>query len=282
MKKLYLLLFALMTISNAKALEANGHEYVDLGLPSGTLWATCNIGANSPEEYGDYFAWGETEPKSEYSWSTYLWSYGSSNTLTKYCPNSDLGYDGYTDAFTQLQPEDDAATANWGKNWQMPTVAQQDELREHCTYEWTQLNGVNGTLVKGPNGNTIFLPAAGYRYDSSFYDEGSTYGDYWSCSYESRSAYSLYFYSGYLEQGIDGRQYGHTVRPVRNSNLVSERGDVNLDNKVDIADAVSVLNAMAGQPVAGDANVNGDYNESGDPIVDIADLVTVLNIMAGQ
>ena len=90
------------------------HEWVDLGLPSGTLWATCNVGASKPEEYGDYFAWGETEPKDEYCWSTYLHCKGDYNSLTKYCHQYDYGYNGFTDNLTELEPADDAATANWG------------------------------------------------------------------------------------------------------------------------------------------------------------------------
>ena len=99
----------------------DGHAYVDLGLPSGTLWATCNVGASSPEEYGDYFAWGETEPKNDYNWSTYKYCKGSSTTMTKYCTSSSYGT---VDNKTELEPSDDAATVNWGSNWQMPSLEQ--------------------------------------------------------------------------------------------------------------------------------------------------------------
>ena len=102
----------------------NGHEYVDLGLPSGTLWATCNVGAETPEGYGDYFAWGETELKTTYNLSTYKYTNGSYDQLTKYCSNSSYGYNGFTDTLTVLLPEDDAATANWGDGWCMPTADQ--------------------------------------------------------------------------------------------------------------------------------------------------------------
>ena len=162
------------------------HEYVDLGLPSGTLWATCNVGADAPEEYGDYFAWGETEPKDVYNWNTYKWCKGSYNTLTKYCThpdgpyagNEDCGYNGFIDDKTELDVEDDAAYVNWGPSWRMPSTEQQNELCENCTSQWTRLNGVNGCLVIGPNGNTIFLPATGYRMDGSLYYAGSD-GYYW-------------------------------------------------------------------------------------------------------
>ena len=102
--------------------------WVDLGLPSGTLWATCNVGANAPEEYGDYFAWGETQSKDYYYWDTYQYCMGSSATMTKYCNKSNYGYNGFTDNLTTLLPEDDAATANWGTDWRMPTRDEWDEL----------------------------------------------------------------------------------------------------------------------------------------------------------
>ena len=92
-----------------------GHDYVDLGLPSGTMWATCNVGAESPDQYGDYFAWGETTPKDTYNWNTYLYSNGDYNQLTKYCSQSDFGFNGFTDNLKTLQPSDDAATTNWGE-----------------------------------------------------------------------------------------------------------------------------------------------------------------------
>ena len=191
------------------------HEWVDLGLPSGTLWATCNVGAESPEDYGDYFAWGETEPKEVYNWSTYKWCNGSKNTLTKYCTRKSYGYNSFVDNKTELDPEDDAAHVNWGENWRMPTKEQQDELRENCTWTWMTQNGVNGCLVTGPNGNTLFLPAAGYRYDGSL---GNDDGNYWSHTLYSSytySAFSLYFTSEDVNWHFDSRYYGFTVRAVR-------------------------------------------------------------------
>jgi hypothetical protein len=133
------------------------HEYVDLGLS--VKWATCNVGATKPEEYGDYFAWGETTPKDAYDWSTYKWCNGGPSTQTKYCTNSSYGT---VDNKTTLDLSDDAACANWGGSWRMPTRAEQDELRNNCTWTWTTQNGVNGYKVTGTNGNSIFLPAAGY------------------------------------------------------------------------------------------------------------------------
>ena len=202
-------------------LAAAMDEYVDLGLPSGTLWATCNVGANSPEEYGDYFAWGETKPKTTYNWSTY--KYGSYSRLRKYCKNSSYGT---VDNKTELEPSDDAATANWGSEWQMPSEEQYDELinSSYTTTTWTTLNGVNGRMiVSKSNGNSIFLPAAGYRFDTSLHDAGSD-GNYWSRSLyasplntsdNSIKAYYLGFNSSSIYTSYNYRCYGLSVRPVR-------------------------------------------------------------------
>ena len=193
------------------------HEWVDLGLPSGTLWATCNVGANSPEEYGDYFAWGETEPKNDYSWSTHKYCKGSKFTLTKYCTNSKYGI---VDNKTELEPSDDAATVNWGSDWQMPSEEQFDELdnSSYITTSWTTLNGVYGTKITSKsNGNSIFFPAAGYRYDTSLSDAGSD-GCYWSRSLDTYGCYyacDLLFRSYGFSYGGSSRYYGQSVRPVR-------------------------------------------------------------------
>ena len=196
-------------------------EYVDLALPSGTLWATCNVGAKTPEEYGEYFAWGEIVPKDEYNWSTYKHCNGSYNTLTKYCCDSDYGYNGFTDTLTELLPEDDAATANWGSDWQMPSLAQCQELinSSYTTTTWTTQNGVNGRKITSKsNGNSIFLPAAGYRDGTSLGNAGS-YGYYWSrslSSSKSRSAYYLSFNSSSISTNYYYYRYqGRSVRPVR-------------------------------------------------------------------
>ncbi len=194
------------------------HEYVDLGLPSGTLWATCNVGASSPEEYGDYFAWGETEPKNYYDWSTYKWCNGTYTTLTKYCIDSANGYNGFVDNKTELDPEDDAAYVNWGENWRVPTIVQQKELINYCTWTWTTLNGVNGCLVTGPNGKTLFLPAAGYRR-IGLLDSAGSRGIYWSRTidtYTSAIAFYLDFTSDFWLAGSSGGyKFGYTLRAVR-------------------------------------------------------------------
>ena len=194
----------------------NGHEYVDLGLPSGTKWATMNVGAESPEDYGDYFAWGETEPKSYYDWSTYKWCNGSYDTQIKYCTDS---YYGTVDNKTTLDLSDDAAYVNWGSSWRMPTRAELDELRNtsYTTWIWTTQNGVKGYKVTSKtNGNSIFLPAAGCRLSSGLYDAGSG-GLYWSSSLDmsrSNDVYLLYFGSDDVGSGCNYRLYGQSVRPV--------------------------------------------------------------------
>lgn len=191
----------------------NGYEYVDLGLPSGLKWATCNVGANKPEEYGGYYAWGETEEHSNYDWSTYKWCNGSYNSMTKYCTDSD---DGTVDYKTVLDPEDDVAHVKWGGSWRMPTEAELYELRNECTRTWTAQNGVNGYKVTGPNGNSIFLPAAGYRY-GSVVNGRCDYGFYWSSSlgsYDSDYAFFLRFVDGIFSWDSDYRFVGRSVRPV--------------------------------------------------------------------
>lgn len=195
------------------------HDYVNLGLPSGTLWATCNVGATTPEGYGDYFAWGETRPKDTYNWSTYQYCNGSYNTLNKYCNKSNYGYNGFTDNLTILLPEDDAATANWGSDWRMPTMEERRELYQNTTHTWTTQNGVNGRLFTATNGNSLFLPAAGYRDGTSLYYAGTS-GVYWSSSLDTDDpnlAWDLYFDSGHCYKSYDNRQYGLSVRPVRSA-----------------------------------------------------------------
>ena len=197
-----------------------GHDYVDLGLPSGTLWATCNVGANSPEEYGDYFAWGETQPKSVYNWSTYQYCKGSNKKLTKYCNKSRYGNKGFTDNLTTLLPEDDAATANWGTGWCMPTDEQWKELTNNTTVTWATQNGVEGRRFTASNGNTLFLPLAGHHHESNFEYSGS-YAIYWSSSlYTDQPDYAWYLVSlVYYDASVitSSRSFGRSVRAVRSA-----------------------------------------------------------------
>ena len=183
----------------------NGYGWVDLGLS--VKWATCNVGADSPEEYGDYFAWGETETKSEYT---------KGNCPTYGLTKSELQSQGYIDSEGNLTAQYDAATANWGGDWRMPTYAELNELRTYCTWTWTTQNGVNGYNVEGPNGNSIFLPAAGYRFGSSL-DNAGSYGGYRSSTpYESIDyrAYYLYFFSDYHYMVYNYLYYGLSVRSI--------------------------------------------------------------------
>ena len=196
----------------------SGHDYVDLGLPSGTLWATCNVGATTPEGYGDYFAWGETETKTNYDWNTYKWSNGDYDQLTKYCCDTVLGYHHFTDNLTLLQTEDDAATANWGAGWCMPTDEQLQELIQNTTHVYKKLNGKGGRLFTAPNGHSLFLPFAGERIDGNSFGLDGT-GHYWSKSLDthwSERAWQLYMGNPTLDR--TSRSRGHSVRPVRSSN----------------------------------------------------------------
>ncbi|MBR4829855.1 MAG: dockerin type I repeat-containing protein [Muribaculaceae bacterium] len=194
-------------------------EYIDLGLPSGTLWATRNVGASTPEDYGDYFAWGETSPKELYNWETYKWCNGSYCTMTKYCTYSSYGDNGFVDNKTELDPADDAACAHY-PGGRMPSYNQILELCNSCSWQWTQLNGVNGQLVTGPNGNTMFLPAAGGRWGDSLGDAGLG-GYFWSRTLDPNcpsNAYSLCFDSGawiYSNWSYYTRFIGFTIRAVR-------------------------------------------------------------------
>ncbi len=184
---------------------------VDLGLS--VKWAAYNVGATAPEEYGGYYAWGETEEKSNYSWETYKYYNGSYTTMTKYCTSSSYGT---VDNRTTLEASDDVATVKWGGAWRMPTTEEQQELKDNCNWQWTTLNGVNGYRVTGPNGNSIFLPAAGYC-DGTVVNYQGSYGSFWSSSLGSSSssyACNLGFNSSYYDWDDYYRYYGHSVRPV--------------------------------------------------------------------
>lgn len=184
--------------------QVNGHEYVDLGLPSGIKWATCNVGASTPEEFGGCYAWGETEEKEGYYSTSYKWRKGSSKTIfTKYCTDSKYG-----DNKTVLEPEDDVAHVKWGGTWRIPTLDELKELLDKCTWEWTVLNGVNGYKVTGPNGNSIFLPAT---------KQGGRIAYYWLSSIYSNGnekANALIFNSYQQVWGGQDRYKGLAVRPV--------------------------------------------------------------------
>jgi len=187
------------------------HEYVDLGLS--VKWATCNVGATKPEESGDYFAWGEIgdEVKIRYNWTTYKYCNGSASSLTK--------YDRYCDGKSTLEFSDDAAYVNWGISWRMPTLAEYTELLNSCIWTWTQKNSVSGYNVKGPSGNSIFIPAAGSIGDSGSISGNGSYGYYWTSEVDKSYnyyayAYYLYFNSGKQSIQDGSRCMGYFIRPV--------------------------------------------------------------------
>lgn len=186
---------------------AYGHDWVDLGLPSGIKWATCNVGSTTPEGYGYYYAWGETVTKTEYN---------SSNSATYGISVSQLQSQGYVDSDGNLTRQYDAAAANWGGDWRMPTKEEQQELLNKCTWTWTTQNGVDGYNVEGPSGASIFLPAAGYRNGLSLSFAGNR-SYYWSSTHlesDCFSAYYLYFYDDSYFMYSYYRNYGQSVRPV--------------------------------------------------------------------
>ncbi len=198
---------------------------VDLGLPSGTKWANMNIGASKPEDYGLYFAWGETvgytsdtSDGRKFEWESYKWYSGSSSgKLAKYCTKDTYGI---VDNKAVLAPDDDAAYMNWGSSWRMPTTTEIRELLDNTTYEWTAINGVSGCkFMSKTNGNSIFLPAAGYRYGPNHSRQTlMLYGYYWSSSlneWYQYEAFGLGFDSEHAGSGIDARYDGFTVRPVQ-------------------------------------------------------------------
>ena len=181
---------------------------VDLGLS--VKWASCNVGADAPEDYGGYYAWGETEEKSNYSWDTY--KYWSDRDGNGWCSEDEFQNIGSNISGTSY----DVAHVKWGGGWRMPTLDEIKELCEKCSWEWTSVNGVWGQKVTGPNGNSIFLPAAGYRHGTEVYDRGSD-GYYWSgtpLEDNSNFACCLYFGSGNGYWDFDDRYNGRTVRPV--------------------------------------------------------------------
>lgn len=243
-------------------IESSVHfpKAVDMGLPSGLKWASFNLGASKPEEYGDFYAWGETEPhyssqdpltwkegyEKGYCWPSYKWSTGKNNTLTKYCTRAVYGNNGFTDSKTILDPEDDAASVLLGGQWRMPTYDEMKELMDLCHWEWTTMEGIVGYRVIGPNGNCIFLPAAGDYYDTKRgYEAGD--GLYWTSS--------VHPVGPYLAWGLDfdfetinhsfyySRYIGFSIRPVYGDLIPVEA--VELDQtKIDILARTSVtLNA---------------------------------------
>ena len=191
---------------------ADKHEYVDLGLPSGTLWATCNVGASKPEEFGDYFAWGEIEPKASYD-DNYKWN--KDGRYTKYCASSDWGN---VDNQLELLPEDDAATANWGSDWCTPSKDQVKELinSDYTTIAQATQNGVDGwKITSKKNGKTLFFPTAGERWYDDFL--GNNECCCWTRSVEEKGSIAAYLLKidEWAGAELRPREEGVTIRPVR-------------------------------------------------------------------
>ena len=202
---------------NDQGNELNGHEYVDLGLPSGTLWATCNVGSEMPEDYGGYYAWGETEPKELYDWKSY--QYGrfihERYELNKYCTDSAYGLNGFVDNLTVMEPDDDVAWTCWGEGWRIPTIGEWEELFLNTTGVWTTLNDVKGWRCTASNGNSLFLPAAGYWWDDAF---NADLGLYWSRTINKEFPYRAWGFHFNCDSshlcGSSDRNRGQTVRAV--------------------------------------------------------------------
>ena len=220
--------------------DHNHPHVIDLGLPSGTKWACCNIGSDKPEDYGSYYAWGETQTKETYNWSTYYYCNGSEDSMTKYCIDNSFGT---VDNKKELDPGDDVATVTWGINWQMPSTEQQYELinSDYTTTEWISLDGIYGMkITSNSNGNSIFLPASGYYSDCV--RSANSSGNYWSrslgTSYSNRSRFLLFDSekkaTNYIERRLFGQSVRAVVRPETTDLIVSQNkvsmgeGDINI------------------------------------------------------
>lgn len=238
----------------------NGHEYVDLGLPSGLKWATCNVGANAPEQYGTFFAWGEITPKDEYT---------EANSLTYNMSLDDISGNA----------EYDVATARWGGDWRMPTNTELQELIDNCTWNWTELNDVKGYLLIGPNGNNIFLPAAGYR--SSNYTNGTCGNTYYYSSTPNSDNAAYAYALGFSDQSYSMiiRNYrcnGYVIRPVKNANAEAPFVTISAEHFTDIS---IILKIYASSP---EVNITerGFYWGT-NPEVGVTDNKVVLDNTAG-
>ena len=202
-----------ITVSDTK----NGYAYVDLGLS--VNWATQNVGATHAEDFGSYFAWAETSQKKTYNWENYTYSKGSGNMITKYNIEKNNNYSNMVDSLEVLQPTDDAATTNLGSGWRTPTLAEFEELVNGCEWEW--IENINGSGKSGmlgtskANGNTIFLPAAGYKADR-YHNEANFSGHYHTAtvSIYAIAAYEFLFSAKYKNLGYNDRQMGRNIRPV--------------------------------------------------------------------
>ena len=260
------------------------HEYVDLGLSSGTLWATCNVGATRPQDTGLFFAWGDTEGYGSdlsdgylFSWENYKWGevVGEETFYTKYCSDSSRGKDGFTDDKYELDPEDDAAYVNWGSEWRTPTKEQFDELQSECTWTPMTIGDVKGYEVEGKNGNSIFLPETSWRLDSLLLEGGA----YWSRTANPEDvggAYQLAWdeWGWYI---FGGRVNGQCVRPIYNVQAPSLLGDVNGDGVITVADVMLLVNYLLNHPNNLFIIENADTNK--DNIISVTDVMVLVKMI---
>ena len=197
--------------------QINNHNYVDLGLPSGLKWATCNVGANSPEEFGNYYAWGETQPKKNYDCASLKYSEDAPEPhyvkLTKYNTHIELGP---VDGKIQLEPDDDVASVNWGNPWRTPSKHDFEELISVCTWEYSIFHKIKGVKITGPNGKSIFLPISGYKHFDSLDKEC---GHYWSSSLASDESKSTCSWQLFIRPKANGSSLGFLSRENRSLGL---------------------------------------------------------------
>jgi hypothetical protein len=260
------------------------HEYVDLGLTSGTLWATCNVGATRPQDVGLFFAWGDTEGHGSdisdgyyFSWENYKWGevIDEATYFTKYCTDSSQGKDGFADGKYELDLEDDAAYKNWGSEWRTPSKEEFDELKAECIWTPMTIGEVKGYEVEGPNGNTIFLPETGWRIDDMLLEGGA----YWSRSSNPEDVGGAYYlgWDDWGEYEYGGRTDGQCVRPVVNKEAPSLLGDVNGDGSITVADVMLLVNYLLNRQNDIFIVDNADTNQDDDiTVTDVMVLVKMI------
>lgn len=257
-----------VTVTDPNSTDVSG-EFIDLGLPSGTLWASYNIGATQPEEYGEYYAWGETEVKTKYFWSNYIQCNGSKETCYDLGPEiSGTSYD--------------AARTKWKGGWQLPTFDQFNELIYNCSYTWTTVNDVTGKMFTGPNGKTIFFPAAGYKANEV--SNSGSYGYYWSGTQDPDNIIRAYNLSISEEKPrcLNNYRYaGFTIRPVISGLELSKSNTISMMENKEESIAIKSGSGNYTYEVDNDAIVTVSINKdivtikamnAGDAIITVTDL----------
>ena len=266
----FLLCLGLMGMAQSKNLcPDNNHPHmIDLGLPSGTKWACCNVGASSPQSHGDYYAWGETYTKMSYLWQNY--AYGSNRDNCRHL-NYDIAGSGY-----------DVARQKWGGSWQMPNSMQVKELKEKCTYVWTTHNGVKGALITGPNRNKIFLPAAGGTVGEDKTMEGFD-GQYWSSSQLYGGAYTMRVSKASFDLTSEARLTGFPVRPVvENDQMLTfdVKGEDGLSAKVKLDIKQQKVTLFDGSTRSVNYKYSKAYQSDDENLSDIERLLSMVMILS--